>query len=198
MSGFSVSSEDLSQWVRDCFENPLVGAVKEKVMPGLEKLGGPKGLLESLKTNTVEGIRESEQEKRREVFGSNYVEPEPPESIWALAWDALHDPCLIFLSCAAVVSFLVGVFFEEGLEWLEGVAILGAVLVVVTVQSVNNYKMDQQFRSLKAKDENEHVFVVRDREKRKISTHDIVVGDRVAGAGGAGGPTGGDWLRYAG
>ena len=105
---FSVSKEDLSKWVRECFENSLVSQVKSKVIPGLEQLGGQEGLFKSLSTSTTNGIRDQEVETRRSVFGSNYVEPEPPASIWELAWDALQDPCLIFLCFAAAVSILVG------------------------------------------------------------------------------------------
>jgi hypothetical protein len=36
-----------------------------------------------------------------------------------MAWDALQDPCLIFLCFAAAVSFLVGIIFQQGMEWLE-------------------------------------------------------------------------------
>jgi magnesium-transporting ATPase (P-type) len=174
---FSVSKEDLSKWVRDCFENSLVGQVKSKVIPGLEQLGGEEGLIKSLNTNTTTGIRDHEVETRRSVFGSNYVEPEPPASIWELAWDALQDPCLLFLCFAAVVSFGVGIIFNEGSEWLEGIAILGAVVVVVTVSAVNDYQKDQQFRALNAVKDDVHIFAIRGGEKKKISTHDIVVGD---------------------
>ncbi len=45
-----------------------------------------------------------------------------------MAWDALQDPCLIFLCFAALVSFIVGIIFDEGMEWLEvrpSVSVLG-------------------------------------------------------------------------
>ena len=176
---FNVTTEELSKWVRECFENSLVGQIKATVIPSLEKLGGQEGLIKSLNTDTNLGIRDLEVETRRTVFGSNYVEPEPPTSIWELAWDALQDPCLIFLCFAAVVSILVGLIFNEGMEWLEGIAIMSAVLVVVTVSAVNDYQKDQQFRALNAAKVDISVFVIRGGEKKKISTHDVVVGDVV-------------------
>jgi len=97
-----------------------------------------------------------------------------------MAWQALQDPCLIFLCFAACVSFLVGLAGPPGsLEWLEGVAILCAVGVVVTVSAVNDYQKEQQFRALNAVKEDVTVTVIRDGKKVKISTHDIVVGDVV-------------------
>jgi Ca2+-transporting ATPase len=65
------------------------------------------------------------------------------------------------------------------MEWLEGIAILSAVIVVVTVSAVNDYQKDQQFRELSSIKDDVHVFVVRGGTKKKISTHDIVVGDVV-------------------
>jgi len=41
------------------------------------------------------------------------------------------------------------IFIEQKpLGWLEGVAILSAVVVVVTVASVNDYQKEKQFRKL--------------------------------------------------
>eukprot|EP00283_Hemiselmis_rufescens_P003929 CAMPEP_0173418082 /NCGR_PEP_ID=MMETSP1357-20121228/310_1 /TAXON_ID=77926 /ORGANISM="Hemiselmis rufescens, Strain PCC563" /LENGTH=1081 /DNA_ID=CAMNT_0014380511 /DNA_START=137 /DNA_END=3382 /DNA_ORIENTATION=- len=178
--GWALSSDDLSKWIRQCFECPLVGQVKKNVLPGLEAFGGPAGLCVKLQTASNTGIPASEVKARREHFGSNYVEPEPPETIWMMAWNALQDPCLIFLCFAALVSFLVGMAGPAGsMEWLEGVAILCAVGVVVTVSAVNDYKKEQQFRALNAVKEDVTVTVIRDSQKVKVSTHDIVVGDVV-------------------
>lgn len=57
---FGVTTEELSHFVRQIFENPLTGHVKEKVLPGLEKFGGQEGLISKLRSNPNEGIEESE------------------------------------------------------------------------------------------------------------------------------------------
>jgi len=181
MPGFDVDPEEITHFCRLSFENQLVGQTRDKVVPELERLGGADGLLSKLQTDVSAGIGGDDDEiaRRKAHFGSNYVEPEPPESIFAMAWTALQDPCLIFLCFAAMVSFLVGIMFDQGLEWLEGVAILCAVFVVVTVSAVNDYQKEQQFRELSVVNDNILVTVVRDGVKAKISTHDIVVGDVV-------------------
>ena len=52
------------------------------------------------------------------------------EPLWKLMWQALQDPTLIFLTCAALISLAIGVLVEQKpLGWLEGVAILFAVTV---------------------------------------------------------------------
>ena len=119
------------------------------MIPALEKLGGQDGLVQKLKSHMTDGIAPSEVKEREETFGKNYVEPEPPDTLLELAWEALQDPCLIFLCFAACVSFIVGIIFDEGMEWLEGMAILAAVFVVVAVTAGNNYQKEQQFRALR-------------------------------------------------
>ena len=38
----------------------------------------------------TDGIAPSEVKNRQEIFGKNKVEPDPPDTIWELAWDALQ------------------------------------------------------------------------------------------------------------
>lgn len=62
--------------------------------------------------------------------------------------------------------------------WIEGVAILGAVAIVVLVTAFNDWKKEKQFRGLQNKIESEHKFsVIRLGEVQQISVGDIVVGD---------------------
>jgi calcium-translocating P-type ATPase len=102
------------------------------------------------------------------------------EPLWKLMWQALQDPTLIFLTCAAFISLFIGVFVEQKpLGWLEGFAILMAVVVVVTVGAVNDYQKEKQFRDLNAKKDDVTVTVMRDGASLTMSTHNLVVGDIV-------------------
>eukprot|EP00960_Hanusia_phi_P062743 765252-Hanusia_phi.AAC.6 len=64
-------------------------------------------------------------------------------------------------------------------RWLEGVAILFAVVVVVTVGAVNDYQKEKQFRDLNAKKDDIDITVIRDGQQTTISTKTLVVGDIV-------------------
>ena len=70
---------------------------------------------------------------------------------------------------------------EEGSEeagWIEGVAILVAVLVVVFVTAFNDWQKEKQFRGLQNKIECEHKFsVIRKGEVSQIPVSDLLVGD---------------------
>ncbi|EXJ65792.1 Ca2+-transporting ATPase [Cladophialophora psammophila CBS 110553] len=124
---------------------------------------------------------------RKRVFGENVLPEKKPKSIWRLAWIAMHDKVLILLSVAAVVSLAVGLYqtfgptHEEGarVEWVEGVAIIVAILIVVVVGALNDWQKERQFAKLNRKREDRLVKVIRSGRAMKIGIHDILVGDVV-------------------
>lgn len=62
--------------------------------------------------------------------------------------------------------------------WIEGLAILISVAVVVLVTAFNDYSKERQFRGLQNRIEGEHKFsVIRKGEVCQISVGDLVVGD---------------------
>jgi Ca2+-transporting ATPase len=77
---------------------------------------------------------------------------QPQKSFLSLMIHALKDATLVFLCFAAVISLIIGIFVEQDpMGWLEGTAILVAVVVVVMVGSINDYQKEFQFRALNAK-----------------------------------------------
>lgn len=122
---------------------------------------------------------------RKRVFGENMLPEKKLKSIWRLAWIALQDKVLILLSVAAVVSLALGLYqtfgptHEEGakVEWVEGVAIVVAILIVVIVGALNDWQKERQFAKLNRKREDRLVRVIRSGGTIKVSIHDILVGD---------------------
>jgi len=67
---------------------------------------------------------------------------------------------------------------ESEASWIEGLAILLAVLVVVLVTAFNDWQKEKQFRGLQSRIEHEHRFsTIRGGEVVQIAVGDIVVGD---------------------
>ena len=67
---------------------------------------------------------------------------------------------------------------ESKAGWIEGVAILVAVFVVVFVTAFNDWRKERQFRGLQNKIEHEHKFAtIRGGEVLQIPVSDLVVGD---------------------
>ena len=62
--------------------------------------------------------------------------------------------------------------------WIEGAAILFAVVVVVIVTSFNDWQKERQFRGLQSKIEHEHKFAtIRGGEVLQVPVSDLLVGD---------------------
>ena len=74
------------------------------------------------------------------------------KNIFELMWEALQDEILIILIMAAAISITIGatVSHNPDVDWIEGLAILAAVIVVVLTTAINDYNKEQQFRALKA------------------------------------------------
>ena len=147
----------------------------------LEALGGIHGIEQSLRTSFDNGIstNPSDIETRQREFGTNYI-PEPEPKTWiGIFLGSFEDTTLIVLIVAAIVSLIVGMYDDPSKGWIEGAAILFAVLLVACVTATNDYNKDAQFRKLNAVKEDVNVTVIRDGNITTISIRDILVGDVV-------------------
>ncbi|KAF2009950.1 calcium transporting P-type ATPase-like protein [Aaosphaeria arxii CBS 175.79] len=125
---------------------------------------------------------------RKRVFSDNRLPERKPKSILQLAWMAYNDKVLLLLSGAAAISLALGLYQTFGVkhkpgepkvEWIEGVAIIVAILVVVIVGALNDWEKERQFVRLNKKKEDRFVKCVRSGNIREVSVHDILVGDVV-------------------
>ncbi|SNX85956.1 related to putative calcium P-type ATPase NCA-2 [Melanopsichium pennsylvanicum] len=142
-------------------------------------------------------VNASEQDRIR-VFGKNVLPERKSNSLVLLMWLALQDKILILLCIAAVVSLALGLYTDFGtppeqvacvangvetfcdaaqVDWVEGVAILVAVVIVDLVGSVNDYQKELQFKKLNAKKEQRDVKVLRQGKPALMSVYNVVVGD---------------------
>lgn len=120
---------------------------------------------------------------RKRIFRDNRLPAKKPKTIWLLAWLAYNDKVLILLSVAAVVSLALGIYQSttkangETIQWVEGVAIMVAIIIVVTVGAANDWQKERQFVKLNTKKDDRTVKVIRSGKSREISVHEILVGD---------------------
>ncbi|CAH8541801.1 unnamed protein product [Heterobilharzia americana] len=154
-----------------------------------EKYGGVVGLCRLLKTSPQDGLHEEDFSKRINAFGANVIPQQRAKTFLRLMWEALQDLTLIVLIVAAFISLALSLYIKYGQAptfdesegqagWIEGLAILIAVFVVVFVVALNDWQKERQFRGLQNKIESEHTFfVIRKGETRQISVKEIVVGD---------------------
>ncbi|XP_050314581.1 plasma membrane calcium-transporting ATPase 2 isoform X3 [Anthonomus grandis grandis] len=160
----------------------------------IQELGGVQEICKKLYTSPNEGLSGSQADldHRKETFGSNSIPPKPPKTFLQLVWEALQDITLIILEVAALVSLGLSFYSPSSEEeqesgfnddetshgWIEGLAILISVIVVVLVTAFNDYTKERQFRGLQSRIEGEHKFaVIRGGEVKQIAVSDIAVGD---------------------
>ena len=63
------------------------------------------------------------------------------------------------------------------MHWVEGVAIIAAIVIVVGAGSLNDWQKERQFQVLNEKKEKRLVKVIRDGAEQQIDVHEVVVGD---------------------
>jgi len=101
----------------------------------------------------------------------------------------VHKNFQVLLSIAAVVSLALGIFQTVGtppetvpcesnpseqcalpkVDWVEGVAIVVAIVIVVVVGSLNDWQKERQFRALNEKKEDRGVKVIRHGDEMAIN-----------------------------
>ncbi|KAM9095734.1 plasma membrane calcium-transporting ATPase 2 isoform 8-T11 [Sarcophilus harrisii] len=172
----------------------------EAVVKIKETYGDTEGICRRLKTSPVEGLPGTapDLDKRKQIFGQNFIPPKKPKTFLQLVWEALQDVTLIILEIAAIISLGLSFYHPpgEGNEgcataqagaedegeaeagWIEGAAILLSVICVVLVTAFNDWSKEKQFRGLQSRIEQEQKFtVVRGAQVIQIPVAEIVVGD---------------------
>ncbi|XP_025021242.1 plasma membrane calcium-transporting ATPase 3 isoform X2 [Python bivittatus] len=158
------------------------------------------GLCRRLKSSPTEGLSDNttDLEKRRQIYGQNFIPPKKPKTFLQLVWEALQDVTLIILEIAAIISLGLSFYAPPGEQseacgnvsggaedegeseagWIEGAAILLSVICVVLVTAFNDWSKEKQFRGLQSRIEQEQKFtVIRNGQQVQIPVAELVVGD---------------------
>ncbi|KAM9185744.1 plasma membrane calcium-transporting ATPase 2 isoform 7-T7 [Dugong dugon] len=172
----------------------------EAVVKIKETYGDTEAICRRLKTSPVEGLPGTtpDLEKRKQIFGQNFIPPKKPKTFLQLVWEALQDVTLIILEIAAIISLGLSFYHPPGESneacataqggaedegeaeagWIEGAAILLSVICVVLVTAFNDWSKEKQFRGLQSRIEQEQKFtVIRANQVVQIPVAEIVVGD---------------------
>ena len=153
----------------------------------LRKLGGIQGLLKKLQTDENSGLIVNEKEllRRIKAFDDNITIEKPMTTCCEYVWEALKDLMLRILIVAAIVQIILGsipgIAEDPSKEWVEGMSIIIAVSIVVSVGSVTNWTKEKSFRDLNKKtDDDLKLLIIRDSRTVNFHPNDILVGDIVA------------------
>ena len=125
---------------------------------------------------------------RKRVFKDNHLPATEAQSFFRLLWATYNDKVLILLTAAAIISLAIGLYqtfdtprtgSNPPVEWVEGVAIIIAIVVIVLVGSVNDFQKERQFLRLNRKKQCREIIVIRSGKTQRISVFDVLVGDVV-------------------
>ena len=163
----------------------LMGSYKERGanyqdLETIKEYGGPEGIMNKLRTDPKNGV--SSLENRENDFGSNkvFVEPVPP--FCSYVCEALEDLMVRILIVAAIVQIILGVTLGEdpAKDWIDGLSIIIAVLVVTLVGSITNYQKETKFHELNTvQNEGTTYKVIRNGVPHEMKSDDILVGDLI-------------------
>lgn len=184
MGAFSLNPDQLSTLVDP--KNPWV----------LKAIGGPDSLANILVSNAKTGLTgaqtsPSEIEHREKIYGKNLLPEKKSAGLFKIILMTLNDKVLIILIIAAFISLALGIYETAGepaeynpdgskvpkVDWIEGVAILVAVIIVTLVGSINDWQKERQFVKLNRKKEERLIEVIRDSSQQQVNIESIQVGD---------------------
>ncbi|KAH7021032.1 putative calcium P-type ATPase [Microdochium trichocladiopsis] len=172
-SGLSPDERHLDGTVT--FEEATARSSKDKVNPAAQSRSG-----------AAAGGSDVPFSDRIRVYRDNRLPEKKGKSFLQLVWITYNDKVLILLSIAAVISLAVGLYQtfggehkagEPAVEWIEGVAIIAAIVIVVLVGSLNDWQKERQFAKLNRKKTDRVVKAIRAGKTVEISVFDILAGE---------------------
>ncbi|WJZ87189.1 hypothetical protein VitviT2T_006590 [Vitis vinifera] len=164
-------------------QTTLNAIVKGKNLNLLLESGGVEGVADALETDIKNGISGAVDDValRQEAFGSNTYKRPPAKSLFHFVVEAFKDVTILILLFCAALSLGFGIK-EHGLKegWYDGGSIFVAVILVISVSAVSNFRQNRQFEKLSKVSNNIKVDVFRNGRRQQISIFEIVVGDVVS------------------
>ncbi|KAJ3072704.1 hypothetical protein HDU98_003076 [Podochytrium sp. JEL0797] len=132
----------------------------------------------------IQGHSDDPFHARKQIFGDNVMPSAKLLTLWDFAREALKDKTLIVLIIAAFADVAIGIYktafaeVKDPLGFVDGLAIIFAVVVIVLISSVNDFRKQAQFNELSDFSLSlSKVQVIRNGTSMQIKTSELLVGD---------------------
>ena len=131
-----------------------------------------------------QGLTPAEVEANRRQYGVNILTPPAKDALWVQFLKKFHDPLIIILLIAGVLSVGIACYERFALGkgpdvFFEPVGIFVAIFLATGIAFYFEMKADRQFAILNQVNDDEPVEVVRGGNVTTVPKRDIVVGDIV-------------------
>lgn len=151
----------------------------------VENFGGPNVICSKLRTDPRSGLdlnnaNPDETAARKRVYGVNAFAPPKIKTLMELVMENFDDPINVILLIAGAVSMIIGLI-QEG--WpkgiIEGTSIIISLMIIISVNSGNNYMSEKRLADLVNLSEKQEVAVYRGdaQETITIDATQLLVGD---------------------
>jgi P-type Ca2+ transporter type 2C len=131
----------------------------------------PTAVLQQLKTNSNDGLSQSEVSRRLDHYGANNLTEQSGESFWRILWKQLTATMVLVLIVAALISIALRDYTNAG-----------AILVIVAFNAILGIRQEYQARQAIAALKKMAVSIVkvrRDCHTQEVSASELVPGDIV-------------------
>jgi P-type Ca2+ transporter type 2B len=151
----------------------------------IQRFGDTSSIIKKVNSDIQRGIQADavDQAKRVRAFGRNNKEFEPMPTFWSFVVATLEDTFLRVLIVCAVFQISVGaspLSENPKKDWIDGIAIVFALIVVVLTGSITNYNKEKKFKQMSEEDQKRGMVLVKRRgELIQIPDSEILVGDIV-------------------
>jgi len=178
MHFFDITPIEIKE-IFDCYESRNFDEDISKI----HSFGELPGLAHKLKVDPAIGIDTIPEQMslREDIFANNFKEREEMPHFCSYVWEALQDPFLIVLIISAIFQIGIGAspYSEDpSKDWIDGLGIVFAIVVVVVTTSITNYNKEKKFQELTEESmKMSMVLVKRNGATEQINTEELLVGD---------------------
>ena len=140
----------------------------------------PNDMPSKMNVNSVNDMSVFDEDNRIMFFGENIIPPPRSETILEIVWGTIvEDPILKILIFGAIVVLALGSATCPSNGWTEGLAIVVAVFIVLSVTAGNDWSKDRKFKKIMLLQTDKRCRVIRGGIKTEMSSWDVLVGDLV-------------------
>ena len=136
----------------------------------------PETVVQSLESDTVNGLTAAQVKERTEKFGKNKLQEKKKKSWMGRFFEQFKDAMIIILIVASVVSFVIACIEKNPSEFFEPALILLIVIINAVMGVMQESKAEKALDALKNMSA-PHARVIRDGTEKVINASDLVPGD---------------------